>query len=239
MRGMSIRPATAVGPLLAIAAALCGGACGPSLDPAAKADIDRRLATMPATAQTVAPPRSFLPMPFAVGQWTQHRMTDDKGNPGFLTYKLVGRDDNGWWIETVTEQYTGRHVMKMLVVLQSGRDPAGMEVRALKMKDSKGRVTEMDASMLSLMRSLYQGSLQMLQMGWEGKPQETMTVPAGTFSACYKVQTEATWGPWHATSLSWSHPAVPLSGLVRSQRLDKPGIMELVNYGETGAQSEL
>jgi hypothetical protein len=40
-------------------------------------------------------------------------------------------------------------------------------------------------------------------------------------------------------SLSWSHPTVPLSGLVRSRRINKPGIMELVAFGEVGAQSEI
>ena len=39
--------------------------------------------------------------------------------------------------------------------------------------------------------------------------------------------------------MSWSHAAVPLSGLVRSQGLDKPTTMELVAFGMTGAVSEL
>jgi hypothetical protein len=46
-------------------------------------------------------------------------------------------------------------------------------------------------------------------------------------------------GPLHASSLAWSHPAVPISGLVRSQGLDRPVATELVGYGDTGATSEL
>jgi hypothetical protein len=39
--------------------------------------------------------------------------------------------------------------------------------------------------------------------------------------------------------MSWSHPAVPLSGMVKSQGIDSPTTMELVAFGESGAKSEL
>ena len=40
--------------------------------------------------------------------------------------------------------------------------------------------------------------------------------------------------------MGWSHPSVPISGLVRSESLDKKtGTMELVAFSETGAVSEL
>jgi hypothetical protein len=39
--------------------------------------------------------------------------------------------------------------------------------------------------------------------------------------------------------MSWSHPAVPLSGMVRSEGIDKPSSMELVAFGQSGAVSEL
>ena len=37
---------------------------------------------------------------------------------------------------------------------------------------------------------------------------------------------------------SWAHPAVPLSGTVKSVGIDKPYTMELVAFGTTGAMSE-
>ena len=76
-------------------------------------------------------------------------------------------------------------------------------------------------------------------MSWQGQPQEDAVVPAGMFSGCFKMRTDASWGPWSTASMSWSHAAVPLSGLVRSQGLDKPTTMELVAFGMTGAVSEL
>jgi len=37
---------------------------------------------------------------------------------------------------------------------------------------------------------------------------------------------------------TWSHPAVPLTGTVRSQGVDRPFTMELVAFGLSGATSE-
>jgi hypothetical protein len=93
--------------------------------------------------------------------------------------------------------------------------------------------------MVPLMQSMWRGALQGLVVSWQGQPQEDAAVAAGTFAACYKMRTDASWGPWHGSTLSWSHPAVPLSGMVKSQSIDSPTTMELVAFGESGAQSEL
>jgi len=130
-------------------------------------------------------------------------------------------------------------VMKMLVEQLGGRNPALMEIRAVKIKDRKGNVTEVDPNLLPITQAIYRNALTTLSLGWEGKPQEDVQAAAGTFARCYKVQADVAWGPWHGARVSWSHPAVPLSGLVRSRRLDRRGTLELVNFGEEGAQSEL
>ena len=88
--------------------ALVATACGPSIDPAAKADIDRRVATLAPGAQTFPAPAVFAPRPMAVGQWTMHKMLDDKGQPSFMTYKIVGEEAGAFWIEVVREDYFGK-----------------------------------------------------------------------------------------------------------------------------------
>jgi hypothetical protein len=77
-----------------------------------------------------------------------------------------------------------------------------------------------------------------LGMSWQGLPQEDAAVPTGAFAGCFRARTDATWGPWHSANNSWSHAAVPLSGLVKSVGVDKPTSMELVDFGLTGAASE-
>jgi hypothetical protein len=225
-------------PLLASLLGLVAAACGPTVDPAARADLDRHLAQVTTSEETYPPSESFLPMAFVVGQWTEHRITDDHGVTALLTYKLVGEENGGYWLETINESYQGREATKMLVVLLAGRDPAGMEIRALKIKKGKGAPVDVDPGDLLSLRAQYRGALDLLAMSFEGEDKDDMRVPAGHFIGCYKVETKGPWGPWHAPSLVCSHPSVPLSGVVRAKAIGKPGVMELVGFGVTGAESE-
>jgi hypothetical protein len=93
--------------------------------------------------------------------------------------------------------------------------------------------------MIQLMRSMWQSSVNMLAVSWQGLPQESVTVAAGTFTGCFKARTDATWGAWHSASTTWMHAVVPISGLVKSVGIDHPTTMELVGFGEIGATSEI
>lgn len=237
MRPQSLSLVAAV----AVAITVTTSACGPSIDPAAKADIDRRVAMLqPGATATPSPaPGMFAPMPFAVGQWTQYKMTDDKGQPSFLTQKIVGQDGDAVWLESVNEGYSGRMITKMLVAFGSRTDPNQVQIRAVKMKDAKGNLNEIPEPMISLLQSTYRGAVSSLLISWQGLPQEATTVPAGRFDGCFKARTDAQWGAWRSVADSWAHPAVPLSGTVRSQGVDKPFTMELTAFGTSGATSEL
>jgi hypothetical protein len=235
-----MRPITA--PLLFVmVAVVASSACGPSVDPAAKADIDRRVSVLQAGATAVPAPAPgvFAPLPFAVGQWTQYKMTNDKNEPSFLTYKVVGQDGDAVWVEMVNESYTGKTIQKMLVAFGNRMDPAQVQIRAVTTKDAKGNVTEMPPPVVSMMQSTYRGVISALIINWQGLPQESATVPAGRFDGCFKARTDAQWGPWRSVADSWSHPAVPLSGAVRSQGVDHQFTMELTAFGANGAVSEM
>ena len=225
---------------VAVAMALSSAACGPSIDPAAKADIDRRVSVLQAGSNAVpAPaPGMFAPMPFAVGQWTQYKMTNDKNEPSFVTYKVIGQDGNAVWLEIVNESYTGRTMQKMLVAFGDRMDPNQVEIRAVSTKDAKGNVQEMPPPVISMMQSTFRGVISTMIISWRGLPQEAASVPAGRFDGCFKARTDAQWGPWRSVADSWSHPAVPLSGAVRSQGVDHPFTMELAAFGTSGAVSE-
>ena len=223
------------------AVAVAASACGPSIDPAAKADIDRRVAMLqPGSNAVPAPaPGVFAPMPFAVGQWTQYKMINDKNEPSFLTQKIIGQQGDAVWVETVSETYSGKMVQKMLVAFGNRMDPNGVEIRAVTMKDQKGNVNEMPPPVVQMMQSTYRSAISMLIINWQGLPQESAAVPAGRFDGCFKARTDAQWGPWRSVSDSWAHPSVPLSGTVRSQGVDKPFTMELTAFGSSGAVSEM
>ena len=226
--------------LFAVAVAVAASACGPSIDPAAKADIDRRVAMLqPGTNAVPAPAGIFAPLPFAVGQWSQYKMINDKNEPSFLTYKIVGQEGDAVWLEMVNETYTGKMIQKMLVAFGNRMDPGAVEIRAVKTRDQKGNVTEMPPPVIQMMQSTYRGAVSMLVVSWQGLPQESTVVPAGRFDGCFKARTDAQWGPWRSTADSWSHPAVPLSGTVRSQGVDHQFTMELAAFGMSGAVSEM
>jgi hypothetical protein len=78
-----------------------------------------------------------------------------------------------------------------------------------------------------------------LAVAWQGLPQENASVTAGTFAACFKAVTDASWGLWRSSATSWMHPTVPLSGLVKSVGISRPTSMELVGFGGSGATSEI
>jgi hypothetical protein len=218
--------------------ALALGACGPSIDPAAKADIDNRLATLQAGGGAMPPPASFQPMPLAPGQWSQYKMVDNKGQPGFVTYKVLGQEADAFWIEFQHESYFGMTMQKMLIAFGSRTDPSQASIRAIITRDRQGRVSEMPPAMMSFLQSNFRGVLSSLVMNWQGLPQETAVVPAGRFDGCFHTRSSAQWGPWQSTAESWSHPAVPISGVVRSQGIDHPFTMELVAFGMTGATAD-
>ena len=232
---------------LMLIAVLFGGAtasstaimgCGPSIDPALKADIDRRNSALGAPTQSFPGPTGFAPMPLQVGQWTQHRMVRDQ-EPSFLTYKVVGQISDAFWVESVYEGYTGRTVTKILLAIPNRMDPNSIEIRGVVMKDRNGHVNSFDGPVLQMMQGMYRGAVANLVVTWQGQPQEDTAVPAGKFTGCYKMRTDAQWGPWKTSSTSWSHSAVPLSGMVRSEGIDKPSTMELIAFGLSGAVSEL
>ena len=225
--------------LLFLFGSACLLACGPSIDKAAKADIDQRIGALGHTGQIFPAPTAFVPKPLAVGQWTQHKLVNDKGEPALVTHKIVGEDNGAYWLEVANEGYYGKTVSKILLFPGDRMNPNTMEVRAVRMKDKKGHVTEVEGPMLQLTKSMWQSSINMLAVSWQGLPQESMPVIAGTFTACFKARTDASWGPWHAVSTTWMHVTVPINGLVKSAGIDHPTTMDLVGFGETGATSEI
>jgi hypothetical protein len=232
---MTRKPDTTLALAALALATFMTAACSPSIDPAAKADIDGRVAKLQGTSTAVPPPSSFEPLPLAAGQWSQYKMTDDKGQPSFLTYKILGQEAGATWIEILHETYFGATTQKMLVAFGSRTDPSQVEVRAMITRDRNGRINEMPPAMMPLLQSTVRGVISSMVISWQGLPQEPAVVPAGRFDGCFHARTSAQWAAWKSTADSWSHPSVPLSGVVRSQGVDHPFTMELVAFGMSGA----
>jgi hypothetical protein len=234
---LAVRAALA---LFASASLLSLGGCGPSINAASKADIDRQIAALQAPSNSVPAPAAgqFRPMPLAPGQWAKFKIVNDEGQPSFYTYKVLGEEAGAYWVEVAMDEYRGKTLQKMLVFFGSRTDPKELEIRAVATKDVNGNVTELPRDMMPMIQNLYKSAVASLILSWEGLPQEDASAPAGSFDGCYKTRSKAQWGPWKSEADSWSHTAVPINGLVKSRGVDKKFDMDLAAYGLTGAKSE-
>lgn len=233
------RPKSSVFSLLgaALALSLAASGCGASVDAAAKSDVDRRVAELRAPAQVFGTPSSATPMPFAVGQWVTYKFVDDKGQPSFLTLKLVGQEGAAFWYETKNESYYGKSGTRMLVDFGDRKRPESISIKSAKLRDNKGNVTEYPENMIGLMNSLLRGQLGPIVIDWTGMPQEDVQAPAGRFAGCYKGNSEVSFAGFKTRSVVWGHTAVPLSGMVKSQGENNSN-GELVAFGTSGATSD-
>jgi hypothetical protein len=195
-------------------------ACGASIDPAMRASIDSQVAALTPSDAVYPAPTTKLPMPLSPGQWTRLKLVNKEGRPSFSTYKIVGQEGDAQWLEVVTEQYSGRTVLKMLVAYGDRTDPNQMEIRRLIVKMKDQAPIDYQEPLLSIVRGTYKTVAKALVIRWEGLPQETKKVPAGTFSEAYKADTEVTLFGFTSRAKTWSHSAVPVQGLVHSDNED-------------------
>jgi hypothetical protein len=83
--------------------------CVPSIviDPAAKADIDARVANLRVSSTVVtAPPPDLLESSRpAVGQWVQYKVSLLEGGAKFVTEKIIGEEGGALWYEEVEDTY--------------------------------------------------------------------------------------------------------------------------------------
>lgn len=225
--------------LAALLGGLSLGACSPSVNQAYKASIDQRLAALASSGQRYEAPASAEPMPLAVGQWSRYKLVDDEGRPGFMTYKVVGEQDGAWWLEIVSESYVSRTISLALMDLGNRRDPSTFDVKQMKTKTDDNAVQELPESVVGLMRPLWKPMVDSLTVDWAQKPQEPAEAPAGAFDACYRVRASVAFAGSTWTSDGWSHPAVPINGTVKARGVDNRSSLDLVEFGLSGAQSEL
>jgi hypothetical protein len=224
----------------ALVAALALSGCGASVNPALKSSIDKRILAFPSESDNVYDaPTSAEPMPIGVGQWARYKLMDTEGNPALVTYKVVGEDAGAYWLETVRETYQDKQVMLTLVDMGNRKDLDGVEVRALKQKIDDNSPTEYPSALLGMMKALWKPMLENMVVDWNGKQQDDARVPAGVFNQCYQAYVTVSLLGSSETSHMWSHPAVPMSGTVRSQSVDSTSSMTLLEFGLEGAESEI
>lgn len=227
----------------ALNAAVVLAGCSPSIDPAAKADVDARIANLPVQSVTIAaPPAGALaPMPLAAGQWAQYRLRLQDGQQELKTVKIIKQEGNAFWYEVVDDTYQGRTIEQLKFTFGNDINHPRVELLALRRKEPSGRVEQAGASDLAwplVTYNDYREGVAALVAPWPQQPQAPTVVQAGRFDGCYynhEVTPRTGRDPW--VTDSWWHPSVPISGMVRLQN-NQGLVKELVAYGSSGARSD-
>ena len=178
-------------------------------------------------------------LPLAVGQWTRHSVRRADGTSSEMSYKVVGTEGDAFWIEIESGAPGSGTVISLLITLKDRKDPASSDILAARMKLPGQEMREVRGDSLNSTKDAYKKNMaQMFVPGLAGMAQEDVTVPAGTFKGCYRRSEKTDVGDVHSETTLWTHPSVPITGLVRSKAKDGTGL-ELIAFGLTGAKSSL
>lgn len=217
---MSLAPAG----LSLLLLAACGSASSPGAVPRDPLDGLPTASTgrhaPPALPTAATPP---VLQRWTIGQWATYTRTT-RGRTEAVRLRVVAEDGCGFWIDVEVDDGTERRTARACV--RQGSAGAPDEVRAIAQRAGDELMSVSDGSDSEAARSLQ----RVLQASWTGAktmPREDVITPAGTFLHALREVADA--------RTRWSHPAVPITGLVR----EREGIdeMVLVEYGTAPAAS--
>jgi hypothetical protein len=202
-----------------------------------KREVDGKVAALQASSTTY-PAQDGSPMPLAVGQWVDYKLTGSNKRPGFVSYKVVGQQGSAFWVETILTTYQGKQETRMLVDFGNRTDPATFRVHSVVMR-SNGKLLDYTPATMQLMQALWKPVMSSFALDWSASaPREAARAGAGDFAGCYRRRLTLNVGPYQQLTDAWLHPAVPINGIVRSASVGKnPSITELIAFGTDGAKS--
>lgn len=184
-----------------------------------------------------APGAALEAQPWKVGQWTLYRRRF--GPAVFVeTFKVVAQDGCGFWIENeVRSRY--RTSQWTYCVRQQSPDSGHLE-------DSLGALIERYNDTVVAVADFRYGSWDRHPFAWLVEsvhapwashaelPREDVTTPAGHFAAAVKM----TLRRGSSEVSQWSHPDVPLGGLIRESTSDDRERV-LLDFGTSNEESQL
>ncbi len=230
---------------IVLAFALALGACAPSINPQMKAATDSMAASFQANPRSQAVPATYEPMPWAVGQWVVMRTTDEKNQPTVTRMSVVGQEAGGVWIEFDSQSYYHHNITKILYSkMPRTVDEASDVVLKVVSKNDDQAPQTMDLTtgpLASLQKAMFKSVAQnaVVSSDVAQAAKEAITVPGGTFQGAAKFNVSASFAGMSQKSTSWFHPAVPINGAVKGVSDDGKWKMELLDFGLTGATSQL
>jgi hypothetical protein len=126
----------------------------------------------------------------------------------------------------------------MLADLGDRSDPEQMKIERVLSKTGDSAPSEQPAAVLGIMSAAFKPMLAQLSVRLAGDAQEDAAVPGGSFAQSYRKRVTFSFGGMTRTADTWSHPAVPINGSVKSRGVDYKGETELIGFGRD-ASSEI
>ena len=220
-------------PLLLLS--LLSAACGPSVNPELKARVDAWRAALKPNEKVYVAAGTERPA-FESGQWAQYIQFDDEGNPAQVTYKIIGREGEAFWLESESLTYYEHSVAKLLIAVPSWQDPSGWKVERMIVQKMGEPPQEIPPFMVQLASRPF---LDTFTLKTRAGPPETVTVPAGTFQGAVPFENELSTPFGTFRSKTWVHGKIPVTGYVKNVSEDGTFRSELIAFGETGAESAI
>jgi len=185
----------------------------------------------------------FKPMPYAVGQFVTHGNTESTGKRSVSRTAIVGRQGNGWIIETYSISEYSESCSQMLVVgldnMRTAQDFENLDILWVKMKDENGQVQIIEGPPLMMAKGFYKNALKSFDISAlanQGSGAD-ITVPAGTFTNTFNADAAVSIMGMTFRSKSWFSDKVPVNGMVKSVTDDGKITTELLDFGYSGARA--
>jgi hypothetical protein len=181
--------------------------------------------------------------PVNVGDFAIYRSLEGGKLKAVIKMAIVGKDGDAWIYEFVSYSANDSAAVQEAVqgldsVVQSGSADKG-NVVWIKVKGRDGRVQRLDGAMLGAGGASFKNMLTANSARYAAGVTSggSVTVPAGTFAATWKAQSQVSRGRSSGQGTGWVSTQVPLWHLVKAVSDDGNTVLELVDFGSSGYKS--
>jgi hypothetical protein len=225
--------------LVALVALGCDGKKSEGSAPAGPAATEAKAKPAP---KEYPSPAAFELKPLAVGQWLRMVVKTTAQPPAQTFVRVVGKEGDAFWLEIEANTPTGTTVVQLLVDEGARKNFQKSAIKKLRIKQGLAPVEEFVGPAITAAASAVDTHAALLaQPSQEKAERADAAVPAGTFKGCYVHDVDAEANGAAGKTKTWSHPAVPIVGFVRSEGSagGRAVVTELLEMHDEGAKSTL
>ncbi len=178
-----------------------------------------------------------------VGDWAIYRSSENGKVKAIIKMAIVGQDSDAIIYEFASLQPNESAAFQEAVqgldqIVQTGSADKG-KVVWIKVKGRDGKIQKLDGAMLGMGGDAYKNMLTANAARYSAgvTPGGSVTVPAGTFAATWKAQSQVAKGRASGQGTGWVSTQVPLWHLIKAVSDDGSTVLELVDFGSSGFKS--